>query len=44
MNRHQQIAIRNHCRLGVETARPAFSYVVPKDMVSIVLTVNSGHE
>ena len=43
MNRHQEIAIRNHCRLGFETARPAFGYLAAKD-VSIVLSVNSGYE
>jgi hypothetical protein len=44
MNRHQEIAIRNHCRLGFETARPAFGYLVGKGDVSIVLSVNSGYE
>jgi hypothetical protein len=44
MNRHQEIAIRNHCRLAVETARPAFGYLTDKGRISIVLSVNSGYE
>jgi hypothetical protein len=44
MNRHQQIAIRNHCRLGIETARPAFCHLVDRGRVSVVLSVNSGYE
>jgi hypothetical protein len=44
MNRHQEIAIRNHCRLGYETGRPCFFYILPGGRISIVLSVNSGYE
>jgi hypothetical protein len=44
MNRHQEIAIRNNCRLGIETARPAFCYLLPGGKISVVLSVNSGYE
>lgn len=43
MNRHQQIALENHCRLACETVNPLFSYVV-LNAYSVVLSVNSGYE
>jgi hypothetical protein len=43
MNRKQEIALRNHCRLGIETARPAFRHLIDP-RVSLVLSVNSGYE
>lgn len=42
MKRPQEIALRNFCRLGTETARPCFTHVLPP--VSIVLSVNAGYE
>jgi hypothetical protein len=42
MNKHQQIALTQHCRLGFETTMPQFSYLEGK--ASIVLSVNSGYE
>jgi hypothetical protein len=43
VNRHQQIALENHCRLAGETINPLFGYVV-LNAYSICLTVNSGYE
>lgn len=42
MNKHQEIAIKEHCRLAGETVKHQFAYVIGN--VSIVLTVNSGYE
>ncbi len=42
MNRHQEIAIKHHCRLAGETVHARFAYV--RGLHSIVLTVNSGYE
>ena len=38
----QALALRNHCRLAVETTHPRFA--VDHGKYSIVLTVNSGYE
>jgi len=43
MNRRQNIAIDNHCRLSIETMRPEFGWVLPSGL-TVVLTVNSGYE
>jgi hypothetical protein len=42
MNKHQEVAIKDHCRLAGETMQRKFGYVVGN--VSIILTVNSGYE
>lgn len=42
MTGRQQIALRNHCRLAVETAHPSLLSFGP--LHSIVLSVNSGYE
>lgn len=39
---HQRVALRHHCRLGIETAHPRFQWMERE--LSIVLTVNSGYE
>jgi hypothetical protein len=44
MNGHQRTALREHCRLAVETANPIFRYEIRRRGVSVVLTVNSGYE
>jgi hypothetical protein len=44
MNKHQEIALKNHCRLAAETINPAFRYTIFNGSISIVLTVNSGYE
>ena len=43
MNKHQQAALANHCRLSVETMHPQFAYRLTSGH-TIVLTVNSGYE
>ena len=43
MNRQQQLAMANHCRLSIETMNPRFRVMDPLGF-SIVLTVNSGYE
>lgn len=43
MNKHQRIALENHCRLSVETMDRKFARWLPGGM-SVVLTVNSGYE
>ena len=43
MNRYQETAIRNHCRLAVETCRPMFFHEHPSG-ASVCLTVNTGYE
>lgn len=40
---HAEVALRNHCRLSIETLHPRFGTVEPAGF-SIVLTVNSGYE
>lgn len=42
MNYRQETALRHHCRLAFETSHPRFAYI--RGNVSIVLSVNSGHE
>lgn len=42
MNKHQQIALKHHCRLAAETIHPRFAYRAGR--YGIVLTVNSGYE
>ena len=42
MNRHQELALKHHCRLAGECVNPFFRYMGIG--YSIVLTVNSGHE
>jgi hypothetical protein len=42
VNRHQQIALQNHCRLAGECINPLFGFDYIG--VSICLTVNSGYE
>lgn len=42
LRQQQRIALRHHCRLAGETLQPRFRWVV--GAISIVLTVNSGHE
>ena len=42
MYRRQLTAIEHHCRLAFETYHPRFKYV--RGDVSIIVTVNSGHE
>jgi hypothetical protein len=44
VNNQQSMALREHCRLGCETALPRFAYVLREAGVSVVLTVNSGYE
>lgn len=44
MNRYHEIAIRNHCRLAAETARPCFGHLIKNGIFSLVLSVNSGYE
>lgn len=44
MNRPQLIALRNHCRLGVESMRPIFAHKLRPARIGMVLTVNSGYE
>lgn len=44
MNRRQLLAIRNHCRLGVETMRPIFAHKLRPARIGLVLTVCSGYE
>jgi len=44
MNRHQKLALAEHCRLALECVHPQFGYVPQPGVVSIVLTVNSGYE
>lgn len=39
----QELAIKHHCRLAVETSHPRFAYQATQT-TSIVLTVNSGYE
>jgi hypothetical protein len=43
VNRHQRTALDWHCRLAVETMHPRFGRLLPGGL-SVVLTVNSGHE
>ena len=43
MNRHQTLALDNHCRLSIETMHPRFGRRLPSG-VTVVLTVNSGYE
>jgi hypothetical protein len=42
MNGRQALALRFHCRLGIETVHPKF--IVDRGDYSVVLTVNSGYE
>lgn len=42
MNRQQQRAMKQHCRLACETARPLFN--IRNAELSVTLTVNSGYE
>ncbi|HYT08967.1 MAG TPA: hypothetical protein VEL77_15085 [Rugosimonospora sp.] len=42
MNRHQKIALENHCRLAVECLHPRFHWI--RSGFSVILTVNSGYE
>jgi hypothetical protein len=46
MNRHQRVAIDNHCRLSIETMRPIFARSLQQGLtgMTVVLTVNSGYE
>jgi hypothetical protein len=44
MNKHQALALEQHCRLGCETAMPQFHYLEAGGLAGIVLTVNSGYE
>ncbi len=44
MNARQGVAIQNHCRFAFETAQARFSWVMEREKVSVVLTVNSGYE
>lgn len=37
-----ETALREHCRLAIETARPIYGH--RDGLVSVVLTVNSGYE
>lgn len=43
MNNRQSLALRRHCRLGIETAHPDFGWRASSQH-SIVLSVNSGYE
>lgn len=43
MNRHQIVALDRHCRLALETIHRQFARRLPSGL-SVVLTVNSGHE
>lgn len=44
----QKAAVRNHCRLAIETTHPRFRHLLYAGHitgpVSVVLTVNSGYE
>lgn len=42
MNEHQELALKQHCRLAAETAHPRFGW--RNATHSIVLSVNSGYE
>lgn len=44
MTPHQQLALAEHCRFAFETAQSHFRYLIASGSMSIVLTVNSGHE
>jgi hypothetical protein len=43
VNKHQRLALDFHCRLATETLHPRFARL-RGDMVSVVVTVNSGYE
>lgn len=38
-----ETALRNHCRLSVETLHPRFGIIDPAGF-SVIVTVNSGYE
>ncbi len=42
MTEHQEIAIRNHCRLASETMHTRHRRIIGD--ISVILTVNSGYE
>lgn len=44
MNSHQRFALEQPCYLAFETAAPRYRYVLFGHRMSIVLTVNAGHE
>lgn len=42
MDAAARTALRYHCRLGIETVHPRFSW--RESLFTVVLTVNSGYE
>ncbi len=42
MIKAQEIALKHHCRLAIETLHPRFHSVLP--LATVTLTVNSGYE
>lgn len=40
----RRVAIEYHCRLGGETVHERFCKGSMRDLISVVLTVNSGYE
>lgn len=44
MTHWQEVAIKNHCRFGFETAQRKFCHIHSDGKVTVVLSVNSGYE